>query len=60
MTASQAAGGQVEREKIVFLRAGSAGCGIAEIIVARPRREGLSEEAARQKVFIVEWLWLVD
>ncbi len=41
-------------KKIVFLGAGSAGCGIAEQIIAQIMREGLSEEEARQRVFMVD------
>ena len=48
IAASRAAGGQLSEKKIVFLGAGSAGCGIAEMIIAQTQREGLSEEAARQ------------
>ncbi|EJH5207044.1 NAD-dependent malic enzyme [Escherichia coli O145:H28] len=54
IAASRAAGGQLSEKKIVFLGAGSAGCGIAEMIIAQTQREGLSEEAARQKVFMVD------
>ncbi|MDI5454560.1 hypothetical protein MJM04_34510, partial [Salmonella enterica subsp. enterica serovar Cerro] len=42
----------LSEQKIVFLGAGSAGCGIAEQIIAQTQREGLSEDAARQNVFI--------
>ncbi|WP_072094060.1 NAD-dependent malic enzyme [Trabulsiella odontotermitis] len=52
IAASRAAGSQLSEQKIVFLGAGSAGCGIAEQIVAQIQREGLSEEAARQRVFM--------
>ncbi|EEV6841980.1 NAD-dependent malic enzyme [Escherichia coli] len=45
IAASRAAGGQLSEKKIVFLGAGSAGCGIAEMIIAQTQREGLSEEA---------------
>ncbi|MDP9770275.1 UNVERIFIED_ORG: malate dehydrogenase (oxaloacetate-decarboxylating) [Atlantibacter hermannii] len=54
IAASRAAGSQLSDQKIVFLGAGSAGCGIAEQIIAQTQREGLSEEAARQKVFMVD------
>ncbi|EON2216767.1 NAD-dependent malic enzyme, partial [Shigella boydii] len=54
IAASRTAGGQLSEKKIVFLGAGSAGCGIAEMIIAQTQREGLSEEAARQKVFMVD------
>ncbi|MCD1484653.1 oxaloacetate-decarboxylating malate dehydrogenase, partial [Klebsiella pneumoniae] len=45
---------QLSEQKIVFLGAGSAGCGIAEQIIAQIVREGLSEEEARQRVFMVD------
>ncbi|MDN7207778.1 oxaloacetate-decarboxylating malate dehydrogenase, partial [Klebsiella pneumoniae] len=48
------AGSQLSEQKIVFLGAGSAGCGIAEQIIAQIVREGLSEEEARQRVFMVD------
>ncbi|HFT4632823.1 TPA: NAD-dependent malic enzyme [Klebsiella pneumoniae] len=52
--ASRGAGSQLSEQKIVFLGAGSAGCGIAEQIIAQIVREGLSEEEARQRVFMVD------
>ena len=54
IAASRAAGSQLCQQKIVFLGAGSAGCGIAEQIVAQTQREGLSEAAARQNVYMVD------
>lgn len=54
IAASRAAGSQLCQQKIVFLGAGSAGCGIAEQIVAQTQREGLSETAARQNVYMVD------
>ncbi|EPK3314849.1 NAD-dependent malic enzyme [Klebsiella pneumoniae] len=54
VAASRGAGSQLSEQKIVFLGAGSAGCGIAEQIIAQIVREGLSEEEARQRVFMVD------
>ncbi|QDK45014.1 NAD-dependent malic enzyme [Bdellovibrio sp. ZAP7] len=54
IAASRAAGGQLRDQKVVFLGAGSAGCGIAEQIVARMKQEGLSEQEARARVFMVD------
>ncbi|CDI21889.1 NAD-dependent malic enzyme [Klebsiella pneumoniae] len=54
IAASRGAGCQLSEQKIVFLGAGSAGCGIAEQIIAQIVREGLSEEEARQRVFMVD------
>ncbi len=54
IAASRGAGSQLSEQKIVFLGAGSAGCGIAEQIIAQIVREGLSEEEARQRVFMVD------
>nr|WP_234450475.1 NAD-dependent malic enzyme [Pluralibacter gergoviae] len=54
IAASRAAGSQLSEQKIVFLGAGSAGCGIAEQIIAQTQREGLSEELARSRIFMVD------
>ncbi|HAZ54787.1 MAG TPA: NAD-dependent malic enzyme [Franconibacter helveticus] len=54
IAASRAAGSQLSEQKIVFLGAGSAGCGIAEQIIAQTQREGLTEAQARQNVFMVD------
>lgn len=40
--------------KVVFVGAGSAGCGIAEMLVSQMRNEGLSDKQARQQVFMVD------
>ncbi|MCF5673395.1 oxaloacetate-decarboxylating malate dehydrogenase, partial [Pseudomonas syringae] len=42
------------QQKVVFVGAGSAGCGIAEHIIAAMRIEGLSESEARQRIFMVD------
>ncbi|MDU8607791.1 NAD-dependent malic enzyme [Pseudomonas syringae group sp. 247E2] len=42
------------QQKVVFVGAGSAGCGIAEHIIAAMRIEGLSESEARKRIFMVD------
>ncbi|PKH24328.1 NAD-dependent malic enzyme [Enterobacterales bacterium CwR94] len=54
IAASRAAGSQLRDQKVVFLGAGSAGCGIAEQIIAQMKSEGLSDEEARARVFMVD------
>jgi malate dehydrogenase (oxaloacetate-decarboxylating) len=54
IAASRAAGGRLRDQRVVFLGAGSAGCGIAEQIIARMRDEGLSDTEARSQVFMVD------
>ena len=41
-------------QRIAFLGSGSAGCGIAQHIVRQMQREGLTQEQARQQVFMVD------
>lgn len=54
IAASRAAGSQLRDQRVAFLGAGSAGCGIAEQIVAQMKSEGLSDEEARAQVFMVD------
>ncbi|MEQ9969271.1 NAD-dependent malic enzyme [Pectobacterium carotovorum] len=54
IAASRAAGTQLRDQTVTFLGAGSAGCGIAEQIVSQMKSEGLSEEEARARVFMVD------
>ncbi|PRD16777.1 NAD-dependent malic enzyme [Pantoea coffeiphila] len=54
LAASRAAGSKLSEQNVVFLGAGSAGCGIAEQIIAQMKSEGLSEDEARARVFMVD------
>lgn len=54
IAASRAVGEQLRDQKIVFLGAGAAGCGIAEQIIERMKLEGLTESEARSRVFMVD------
>ncbi|WP_342221655.1 NAD-dependent malic enzyme [Candidatus Fukatsuia endosymbiont of Tuberolachnus salignus] len=54
IAASQAVGIRLCDQTVTFLGAGSAGCGIAEQIVAQMVLEGLSEMKARARVFMVD------
>lgn len=61
LAASKAAHTQLSQQRIVFLGAGSAGCGIAEAIVAQMVSEGISDAQARSQVFMVDrWGLLLD
>ncbi|MGO1192008.1 NAD-dependent malic enzyme [Vibrio casei] len=54
IAACHAAGSQLSAQRITFVGAGSAGCGIAEAIIAQMISEGLSEEKARSQVYMVD------
>ncbi|MFI0487755.1 MAG: NAD-dependent malic enzyme [Yersinia sp. (in: enterobacteria)] len=54
IAASHAAGSQLRDQTVTFLGAGSAGCGIAEQIIAQMISEGLSEDQARARIFMVD------
>ena len=41
-------------QKVVFVGAGSAGCGIAEQIITQMISEGISDEQARSQIFMVD------
>ncbi|QSX33050.1 NAD-dependent malic enzyme [Shewanella avicenniae] len=61
LAACKAANTQLSEQRIAFLGAGSAGCGIAEAIVAQMVSEGISDEQARRQVFMVDrWGLLQD
>ncbi|MEK9989796.1 MAG: NAD-dependent malic enzyme [Halieaceae bacterium] len=44
----------ISEHRIAFVGAGSAGCGIAEMLIQKMREEGLSDEVARRQVFMVD------
>ncbi|EGR2770905.1 NAD-dependent malic enzyme [Vibrio parahaemolyticus] len=54
LAACKAAGTQLSKQRITFLGAGSAGCGIAEAIIAQMVSEGISDEEARSQVYMVD------
>jgi len=54
LAACKAAKTKLSEQRVTFLGAGSAGCGIAEAIVAQMIAEGLSEQQARSQVFMVD------
>ncbi|WP_456295808.1 NAD-dependent malic enzyme [Vibrio sp. AK197] len=54
LAACQAAGSKLSEQRITFLGAGSAGCGIAEAIIAQMVSEGISDQQARSQVYMVD------
>jgi len=59
IAASRAAGKQFKDQVVAFLGAGSAGCGIAEQIVAQMVAEGLTDTEARARVYMVDRFGLI-
>ncbi|AOA57005.1 NAD-dependent malic enzyme [Acinetobacter larvae] len=59
IAACRASGIQLKDQKIAFLGAGSAGCGIAEQIIARMVAEGISDQQARSQVYMVDRFGLI-
>ncbi|MCG3863667.1 MULTISPECIES: NAD-dependent malic enzyme [unclassified Photobacterium] len=61
LAACKAAGNKLSEQRVTFLGAGSAGCGIAEAIIAQMVSEGISDAQARSQVFMVDrWGLLID
>lgn len=54
LAACRQKGEQLSEQRIVFVGAGSAGCGIAKQIIRQMCNEGLSEDEAQQRVFMVD------
>lgn len=53
LAACKAKGEQLKDQTVTFCGAGSAGCGIAEQIVAQMVSEGLSDAQARKQIFMI-------
>ena len=45
---------KLSEQRVVFVGAGSAGCGIAEQVIAQMQTEGLSDRDARHRVYMVD------
>ncbi|RUO80833.1 NAD-dependent malic enzyme [Idiomarina tyrosinivorans] len=54
LAACRKKGVKLRDQKVVFVGAGSAGCGIAEQVIIQMVAEGLDEEQARRQVFMVD------
>ena len=54
LAACKAKGETLGEQVVVFVGAGSAGCGIAEHIIAAMQIQGLSESEARKRIFMVD------
>ncbi|WP_375753230.1 NAD-dependent malic enzyme [Vibrio sp. HN007] len=54
LAACKVDGVKLSERNVAFVGAGSAGCGIAEAIIAQMISEGLSEAKARSKVYMVD------
>ena len=59
LAACRSKGEQLKDQTITFCGAGSAGCGIAEQIVAQMMSEGLTDSEARQRIFMINSRGLV-
>lgn len=54
LAACRVKGEALSSQKVVFVGAGSAGCGIAEQIISQMVSEGISEAQARSQIFMVD------
>jgi len=54
LAACRSKGEKLSEQSVVFVGAGSAGCGIAEQIISQMISEGISAEQARSQVFMVD------
>lgn len=60
LAAANVTGKRLSQQKVVFAGAGSAGCGIAEAIIAQMVYEGISEQQAREQIFMVDRWGLLE
>ncbi|MFC3025413.1 NAD-dependent malic enzyme [Vibrio zhugei] len=60
LAACKAAGTKLSQQRITFVGAGSAGCGIAEAIIAQMVSEGISDSQARSQVYMVDRWGLLE
>ncbi len=54
LAACRSKGAKLSEQRVAFVGAGSAGCGIAEQIISQMIHEGLDAEQARSQVFMVD------
>lgn len=54
LAACRSKGAKLSEQRVAFVGAGSAGCGIAEQIISQMISEGISAEQARSQVFMVD------
>ncbi|PKH07562.1 NAD-dependent malic enzyme [Moritella sp. Urea-trap-13] len=54
LAACRANDSKLSEQRVTFVGAGSAGCGIAEQIIMQMRAEGISEQQARSQVYMVD------
>ncbi len=54
LAACRVKGSRLSEQRVVFVGAGSAGCGIAEQVINEMRNEGLSDADARARIFMVD------
>ena len=59
-TALQIAGGSLPEQRILFFGAGSAGIGIADLLVAAMQRKGLSQSAAQARISMFDIAGLLE
>ncbi|MGQ8365973.1 NAD-dependent malic enzyme [Glaciecola sp. 1036] len=60
LAACKTRGSKLSSMKVAFVGAGSAGCGIAEMLIQQMIKEGLSDQQARSQVFMVDRFGLVS